>query len=264
MDCGRNSLRNGRRKERGTSLVRIIHGLLVLLALALYQGALAAGANPLFFQPIPRIWARLVEGFASGLLWRQLGISVAEVGVSFLLAVVVGLTVGFLVGRSHLLTEAFEPVFYALYSVPLFILYPVFVVWLGLDISSKIAFASVYAFFPITINAIAGFKSVDENLIALSRSMGGTPWQILWKVQIPAAIPSMFAGFRTGLSLALIGVVATEFLVSLRGIGYELQSASTRFDTAGMYGITLLVVLLGLIVNGSLDRVDLRLRRWKG
>lgn len=245
-------------------MVRIIHVVLALLALAAYQGAVMAGANPLFFQPIPRIWTRLNQGFASGLLWRQLGISIGEIAVSFALATVVGLTIGFLVGRSHLLTAAFEPVIYALYSVPLFILYPVFVVWLGLDISSKIAFASVYAFFPITINAIAGFKSVDENLIALSRSLGGTPWQILWKVQIPAAIPSMFAGFRSGISLALIGVVATEFLVSLGGIGYELQSASTRFDSAAMYGITLLVVALGLLVNGSLERIDLRLRRWKG
>ena len=235
-----------------------------IVFLLLYQAMVMLEVNSFFFQPIPNILRSLISGFASGLLWKQLSVSLMEIAVSFTLATLAGLTLGSLIGRSPLLSKAFEPVIFAIYSVPLFVLYPVFVVWLGLDISSKIAFATVYAFFPITINAIAGFRTVDDNLVVLTRSMGGNAWQTIWKVQLPSSMPAIFAGLRTGLSLALIGVVATEFLVSLRGIGYELQEASTRFDIARLYGITLLIFALGVLVNNGLEWVDRSLNRWRG
>ena len=201
---------------------------------------------------------------ASGELNYHLLITMEELLSSFLIAAVVGISVGFLIASTKLLRETFEPILLLLFAIPIAVVYPLIAVWFGLGVESKILFGSIYGFFPIATNTIAGVRSTDKSLMKMSKSMGASSPRIFTSVIFPSATPTLIAGLRSGLNLAFIGIIFGEMFASLGGLGFLINSASQVLDSAKVFGLIGIGLLVIVIANLAFNRLEIRSSRWRG
>jgi NitT/TauT family transport system permease protein len=146
--------------------------------------------------------------------------------------------------------------------VPKIALAPLFVLWLGVGITTKISVAALLVFFLVFYNTYAGTKQIDERLCDQARLMGANRWDVMSKLVIPQAASWCFVGLRIALPYSLTGAVVGEFISSTEGIGYEINNATATFDTAGVFAGVVLLTVIALILNAILDVVEKRMSRW--
>jgi NitT/TauT family transport system permease protein/taurine transport system permease protein len=182
--------------------------------------------------------------------WRIYGhallVTLYEVAFAMLIACGGGILAGAAVGGLARLRKLLLPVVSSLYAVPIVILYPVFTAWFGVGSESKIAFAGIYAFFPVMLSTAAGIQTIDPQFLLAARSMGATLPQQIARVIIPASLPTVFAGLRLGGALAIIGVVVSEMLTAAAGIGYLVTLNRTILDSPRVFAAILLILLLSI------------------
>lgn len=166
----------------------------------------------------------------------------------FVLAVVVGVALAVLIVESALLEKSIYALIVGLNSVPKVAVAPLFVIWLGTDVEPKIAIAFLIAVFAIVIDAVLGLKSVPPDILDLARSLRGGRLATLWRVRFPCALPSLFAGMKVAISLALVGAIVGEFVSSQRGLGYVILSAQGTFDTARVFAAILVLAVMGVLL----------------
>ena len=190
-------------------------------------------------------------------------ITLLEIFAALVITWVLGIGFGLLAGSIPVLGMAAGPILASLFAIPLIVWYPLFMVWLGIGPASKIMFAVVSGFFPIALNTMNGVRALDKKYTLLGRSMGATRWQILLKMLMPLALPSVMSGLRIGSALVVIGVVVTEMLASLAGIGFWITYHRTLFNTGHVYLGMMLALLCALVVNWGLGRLEQRFGRWR-
>lgn len=161
--------------------------------------------------------------------------------LALLLAVVIGLTIGFALGAGRFLSEIFEPMLVALYSIPKITLYPILLLAFGLGMSSKVAFGTIHGVIPIALFTITAVRNVKPVYIKTGRVMGLSQLDVIARIVFPAALPEIFAGLRIGFSLTLIGTLLGEMFASQRGLGFLLMSA------IGLHNIELIMTLTLLL-----------------
>ena len=147
-------------------------------------------------------------------------------------------------------------------ALPKIALVPLIVIWFGLGLTSKIVSATLISFFPLMVNTIVGLRSVDEDRINLMRSLSASRWQIFRMLQLPNAMPYIFAGIEVAMILALVGAVVAEFWGAEKGLGMLMQSMSFNMDTAGQFSILFILAILGLVLNGLITILRRRVLFW--
>ena len=140
---------------------------------------------------------------------------------------------------------------------------PLFILWFGIGLGSKVAQAAIMCFFLVLFNTIAGLRAVDPELINMARVVGSTRLQILTKIKIPSAFPYIMTGIKVGLPNALIGAIVAEFISSNHGVGYLIMRASMSFDTAGLFAGIIILATVVFILNRVLVRVERHVLRWR-
>lgn len=230
-------------------------GLLVLL-LVLWELVPRLGLLPELFLPsmsktLSVLWqdARI---YGHALL-----VTLAEVALAMLIACGGGILAGAAVGGLARVRKLLLPVFSSLYAVPIVILYPVFTAWFGVGAESKVAFAGIYAFFPVLLSTAAGIQTIDPQFLVAARSMGATLTQQVTRVVIPASLPTVFAGLRLGGALAIIGVVVAEMLTAAAGIGYLVTLNRTILDSPRVFAAILMILLLSIayyVLSRAIER----------
>lgn len=180
------------------------------------------------------------------LLLTHLWPSLYMTALGFLLSVVGGIFVAVLVTYSRIVRLGLYPVIVVSQVVPKISIAPLFIVWFGTGTLSSLMLAFLVAFFPMTINAAMGFESVDEDIHKMARTFMGSPWQIFWKIRMPNALPYIFGGMKISITLAVIGVIVSEFVASQEGIGYLIKLASGLLDTPLMMAAITVLSLAGL------------------
>lgn len=237
--------------------------LVVLLVLAGVWEAVArsAVASPIVFPSLAAIAEAVWRSAASGELLFHLRMTVLEIVVAFGLAATAGVATGLLAGLLLPVRGALQPLLLLTFSVPMVTLVPFFTIVFGLGMLSKVMFAAIYAFFPVCMNTLAGVRGIDPTLMPLARSLGARPWQVLAKFLFPACLPAILAGLEGGMSLCVIGVLATEMLASLFGIGYLLARAMTGIETGKVYGLVLVTLALAYAANRAIHAVRLQVRK---
>jgi len=182
--------------------------------------------------------------------WRTYGnallVTLYEVALAMVIACGGGILAGAAVGGLARLRNLLLPVVSSLYAVPIVILYPVFTAWFGVGSESKIAFAGIYAFFPVMLSTAAGIQTIDPQFLLAARSMGATLPQQIARVIVPASLPTIFAGLRLGGALAIIGVVVAEMLTAAAGIGYLVTLNRTILDSPRVFAAILMILLLSI------------------
>ncbi len=251
---------------RSTRKLRLIgHLLFISLFIIIWEQAAARGwLEPTFFGRPSGIASYLWKGFGTqGQLWLELGYTLLAAGISFVGGSVCAIAVGLIFVQFPRFHRAAEPYLTLLNSMPRIALAPLFLLWFGLGIGSKIAVGSSLTFFIVLSATVAGIRNVDRDLLVLSRSLGATSSQIFFKVTLPSAVPVIFSGIRLGLIFALLGVVGAELIAAEHGLGQTLAYLQATFSMDGVMALLLLLALLGLGASALMSRLERALLAWQ-
>jgi NitT/TauT family transport system permease protein len=205
----------------------------------------------------------LWDALGSSFLWTNLAATMRAVVIAFVLASVVGVIVGIALALMPRVERVVSPYIDALNAMPRIALAPVFVVAFGLTINAKIALAFSIVVFIVISAARAGVRSVDVDILRLAKVLGASRREMFTKVLFPVAIPSIFGGLRLGLIYSLLGVVTSELIASRDGIGQLLQEYASLFETAGIYGLLIVLAVLAAGLNAAMSRLESHLLRWQ-
>ncbi len=235
-----------------------------LLILVLWEIVTDAGLVGKLFLVSPSTILRraFVMFFVTGEIWPHLGASGEEAALGFGAALVVGVPLGIIVGWSRNVRYALEPTLMALYSTPSIALLPLFFLWFGIGLTSKVVLIFLAGMFPIVINTDAGVRNTDPRIVEAARSFGATRRQLLTKVVLPASLPFIIAGIRLAVGRILITVVVAEFFASLAGIGFLIVNAGNTYDTATLFVGVLIVAGAGVLLSQVLHRLERRVAPW--
>jgi NitT/TauT family transport system permease protein len=250
-----------RPRSRRLAILATQLGILVTLLL-LWQFAVTDQSLPYFSRPT-LIIAKLYELLTHPDIYRHISVTLTEIAIGYLLGAAVGLSLGFLLGRSPFLSAALQPYIIGLYSVPKIALAPVFIVWLGLGMASKVAVVFLASFFLVFFNTYSGLLSINEELVRLARLMGASWPQTLVRVILPAAAEQIFLGLRIAVPYAVIGAVIGEYIGSSEGLGYFILYASQTYDAPALFAGIIILVGIVFVVNFSLNRLEGHVIRWR-
>lgn len=180
----------------------------------------------------------------------------------FALAVVVGIVLAVLIVEVKALENTLYVLIVASNSVPKVAIAPLFVIWLGTGPWPKIAIAFLIAFFPIVIDTVLGLKSVSKDMLDLAATMHGRRLDQFWRIRLPSALPSVFAGMKVGISLALVGAIVGEFVASDHGLGYIILTAQGTFETSQIFAANLLLGVAGIVLFWIMAFAEKKLLPW--
>ncbi len=236
---------------------------LVLLLLVVWEALPRLGLIPTLF--LPPLTSAVAAGVADAPTFAAaLAVTIGEVALAALLACGGGILAGAVLGGVAPVRRLLLPVVSSLYAVPIVILYPAMTAWFGLGSESKVAFAALYAVFPTALAMAAGMRTIDPNLILTARSMGARPDQLLLRVVLPAAIPTVLSALRLGGALCIVGVVVAEMLVSTAGIGFLVTGYRTLLDSPHVFAAILLVVGVIALFDWGARWAERRAAGWIG
>ena len=234
---------------------------LAVLVGAWWYGTGPGGISRLILPPLPKVLQEFYMLFSSDFVLRATLVTVTEIILAFMLAAIGGLITGFLLSRTSMRARAAEPVLAWGYMFPFVLLYPLFLLWMGVGMSSKVAYAAVAAAIPIAYNTLRGLRSVDPRFIKVGVAFGASKTQMDLHVKAGAAWPMVLSGIRVGISVVLISVVLAELLGSNVGLGYELQRASNTFQNARAFSLVLMLILVTTVLQWSLEKLMAGRRR---
>ena len=239
--------------------------LLIVAFLAVWEGAVRLFAIPLFILPAPSgIFFALWNGITSMLYLEHVWVTLAETLLGFALGSVLAFTFGVSVALSRRVEYFFYPFIVMFQAMPKVALAPLIIIWFGLGLTSKVVSAGLVAFFSLMVNTIVGLRSADEDRINLMRSLAATRGQIFWMLQLPNAMPYIFAGLEIAMIFALIGAIVAEFVGAQSGLGVLIQSMNFSMDVAGQFSVLFILSLIGLTLNTLVAAVRRRVVFWDG
>jgi NitT/TauT family transport system permease protein len=231
--------------------------------LAWEWGAASGRLDPFFFSRPSAIIVRVGGWMATGFLWRHLWTTFGEAMLSFVIGGLLGVVVGLVLGESPLLAAVLDPYIRIANALPRVVLAPIFLLWFGLGIWSKVALGVTVVFFIVFYNTFRGAREVDVGMLNNARMLGASDAQLLRHVIVPSALTWIFSSLHISIGMAIVAVVVGEYLGASRGIGYLIDQAQGVFDTTGVLaGMTVLAAAV-LIVGGLVNRLERRLLRWK-
>ncbi len=234
----------------------------LFLILGAWQFGVSDASLPYFSRPTI-IAAKLYSLLGQATIYRHISVTLTEIVIGYILGAAFGLSLGFILGRSKFLSDAFQPYIMGLYSIPKIALAPVFIVWLGLGMASKVAVVFLASFFLIFFNTYSGLLAVNEELVRLARLMGASWPQVLGRVILPAAAPQIFLGLRTAVPYAVIGAIIGEYIGSNEGLGYFILYASQTYDAPALFSGIIILVAMVFVANSALNWLENRLIRWR-
>lgn len=235
---------------------RALTRIAVLLAVvAVWEAVYRLGLlNPIIFAaPSLILLAAAKDGWTFLSAFR---ITMFEIAMATVIAWSIGVVFGVVAGALPILARIFAPILSSLIAVPLVVLYPILLAWLGLGPSSKIIFGAISGVFPVALNTLIGVRNIDRGFATMARAMGASRRQIMFQVMAPLALPAIVSGLRLGTALVIIGVVLSEMLASTDGIGFWISYHRTLFNTGQVYLGILLALLAAGIVNGGLSIIE--------
>ncbi|MBX3540359.1 MAG: ABC transporter permease [Chelatococcus sp.] len=256
-------------KRRGASLVpaslrlAIDRMLLLVILLATWEISARFLVDPLWISQPSLIVERLWRLGASGMLWVHSWTTIKEAGLGLLLAFVVGVPLGIFMARAKYTGEVVEPFVMALYSTPRVALAPLFIMWFGIDLLSKVMMAFSIVVFIFILNINEGLKTIDKDLIDLFRTMRAPRHYVVRKVLIPWIEPWIIASLRLAIGSALIGAIVAELIGSSSGLGWYIEHSAGRLDTTGVFAGIAVLVVIAVLANAAVGWVERRRLGWR-
>lgn len=247
----------------GTKLSAFLRLCLMAAILLVWEWAVKFFEMPAYILPPPsKIMYAFSNGITSNLYLGHIGVTLGETILGFLVGCALAFMLGTVVALSRTTEYYLYPIIVMFQAMPKVALAPLIIVWCGLGLTSKVVSAALVAFFPLMVNTIVGLRSADEDRINLMRSLSASRWQIFTMLQLPNAMPYIFAGLEIAMIFALIGAIVAELVGAEKGLGMLIQSMNFNMDVAGQFSVLLILSVLGLVLNGAVTLVRRRVLFW--
>ena len=236
---------------------------LIAAVLAAWEALVQLFDIPAFILPRPSsVFMALYRGTASSMYFEHIRVTLTETLFGFAL----GSTLAFVLGTAVALSRRTEyflyPFIVMFQAMPKVALAPIIIVWFGLGLTSKVVTAALVAFFPLLVNTIVGLRSADEDRVNLMRSLAASRTQVFWMLQLPNAMPYIFAGLEIAMIFALLGAIVAELVGAQSGLGMLIQSMNFTMDVAGQFSVLLILSVIGLLLNGLVTGIRRRVLFW--
>jgi NitT/TauT family transport system permease protein len=218
---------------------------------------------PFFFSNPVDVAARIVRWFVQGTIWRHLWVTLTESILAFVIGSLGGVLVGFWFARKPAVAAVFDPYVKMVNALPRVVLAPIFTLWFGLGIWSKVALGITLVFFIVFFNVYQGVKEVSPTVLANARMLGMSERQLMRHVYWPSALSWMFSSLHTSVGFAVVGAVVGEYLGSAAGLGYVIQQAEGVFDVAGVFAGMFVLAAFVLVLDGLVSVIERRLLVWR-
>lgn len=241
---------------------RLHRNALQLVTAIVFFGAWMATASVSVLPDPIAVAVALVEGLSDGDLLDATVDGLVVIITGFVLAAIVGVGLGLLMGISPIAERFFDPYVDGLYVTPLSALVPALVLWLGTGFNVRLTVVFLFAIFPIIINTLHGVKDAPEALVTAVRSFGASKWYLVRHVILPHEVPYIVAGMRLGIGRAVKGLVIAELLISVTGIGAILTQATASLDMPRLFAVITVLMVLGIVLTGLVQFAERRLVHW--
>jgi sulfonate transport system permease protein len=253
-----------RRRGRHWAVIPALQIAFFIFVVALWQGLVDSGVLDSFFFSRPSdIALRLGSWLIHGTIYGHLAVTLIEAMLAFVIGTVAGIVAGFALARVELLAAVFDPYIRILNALPRVILAPIFILWFGLGIASKVALGVTLVFFIVFFNTFQGVREVDPVVLKNARMLRASEMQLMRHVYIPSALAWIFSSLHTSIGFALVGAVVGEYIGASKGIGYLVAQAQGTFDTTGVFAGLLLTSVVVLVIDMGINRIEAYLLRWR-
>jgi NitT/TauT family transport system permease protein len=247
---------------RNAAFVRFLRGsrtvdiaMVLLGTILLWEVGVWLFNPPSIILPPPSaIWAAFIQ--SPSVFLRNMLYTLSTTAIAFAFSVGLGVVMAVGIVQSRFIERTLYTMLIAVNSVPKVALAPLFVIWLGTGMSSQLAVAVMLAIFPIVINTVLGFRSVDPDMLNLAKATRASKFDVIYKIRVPNALPSLFSGMKVGISFALVGAIVGEFVAGGRGLGFLVLTAQGQFDTTRVFVSLVLLGLLGTILFYLVDIME--------
>ncbi|MCE2514502.1 MAG: ABC transporter permease [Acidobacteria bacterium] len=236
----------------------------LLVLLAIWEGMSVAGwADPFYAPPPSAVGQVLAELIAGGDLWPHLGATVIAAFAGLVVGLALGVTLGFAAALAPPVADLLEPVMILLNAIPRVILAPLFVIWLGIGLASKLALATILVAVLIFFAVYNGVREVDVRLVERVRTLGGGRRFLVREVYVPSVTSWVLGSFKVAVGFAFTGAVVGEFVASSRGLGYLLQFAQSTYNASLTIALIFVIMAVVLLLFACAERIERRLLRWR-
>src|SRR5438034_2276981 len=256
-----------RRSRRRIGVLALRFAIFVVLIGGWELCARAGIIDPFFFGQPTQIVKQLSDwvqnGTQAGPLLDQILVTLEEALLGFVIGVVLGVVCGIALGRIQLLADVFSPYIKVMNSIPRIVLGSIFILWLGLGVSSKVALAVVLVFFAVFFNAFQGAREVDRNLVSAARILGASRRQVTRHVGLPSAMTWIIASMHVSFGFALIGAIVGEFLGAQKGLGLLISQSQGTFNANGVFAAMVIIAIVALAAEALITMLERRLLSWR-
>jgi NitT/TauT family transport system permease protein len=250
--------------QQGREGASVRRGLALLLALAVWESLSRVGWLDPFYAPPPSAVGQVMWTLvADGQLWPHLEATAIAAFAGLVVGLALGIVLGFAAALSPVLAELLEPVMILLNAIPRVILAPLFVIWLGIGLASKLALATILVAVLIFFAVYNGIREVDQRLVERVRTLGGGRRVLIREVYVPSVTVWVLGNFKVAVGFAFTGAVVGEFVASSRGLGYLLQFAQSTYNAALTIALIIIIMAFVLVLFALSERLERRLLAWR-
>jgi NitT/TauT family transport system permease protein len=229
---------------------------------ALWSWSVSFFNIPAYLLPGPGgVFRRLISD--AGMLWDNSVVTLTEILLGFGLTLVTAIPLGLVIALSLVAKQILYPPIMLLQLVPKIAVAPLFLVWLGFGMQSKVVLTVLMTFFPLLIASISGFQILDQRLLYLTQSMGATTWQTFRYLRVPAALPVIFSGIKTSATIAATAAIVAEFVGANQGLGYVLLKGTSTMDIELTFAVLVVLTIIGIIINYAVEFSEWAMTPWQ-
>lgn len=258
--------RKPRKSKASQTLLHIAWNLIPALTfvamVGLWAGAVRAFDIPAYLLPGPAGVFRVIVSEA-WMLWDNAKTTLTEILLGFGLTVVLAIPLGLIIALSPLAKQVLYPPAMLLQLLPKVAVAPLFLVWFGFGMESKVVLTLLMTFFPLLMASISGFQILDTRLLYLTRSMGATTWQTFRYLRVPAALPVIFSGVKTSATIAATAAIVAEFVGANKGLGYVLLKGTSTMNIELTFAVLVILTVIGLLINYVVEFAEWILAPWQ-
>ncbi len=239
------------------------HQILVFVILIAGWQALTLWRGVYWFSSPWGVLTRFINGILGGELLSHASYTASEAVIGFVIGAIPATILPFLLRRWPMATAILDPVMVGGYGAPKLALAPLFILWFGIGIESKVALVAITVFFIVYFSALSGVRALEPKLVQMAQVAGANERDVARYIVFPGAVPYIFTGFRIAMPYSIGGAVIAELLSANRGLGYLIQFSATNFDTTGIFTALFMTTLIVALGNWSVNIVERRLLRWR-
>ena len=252
------------RKKTNKKTYFIIRWLIIFGAIAAWEISARLDLYNTFFTSYPSaIFMDLIEFSASGKLARHTFITMKEAFLGLFYGTSIGILIGVIFAQFDALGKIFNPILTAINAIPQLTLAPVYVLWFGLGIASKVFLSGLMVFFILFFSTYSAIKNTEQNLIESAHLLGANSFQTLWRVVIPACMPFIFTGIRGGVGACMVGAIIGEYMGASGGFGWMVSYATSYFRIERVMSCIVILLIVGIILDFCLDKIERFILRWR-